>query len=256
MDGSGSYSDKNKYKLISFEDAADVKKGSIIFEDVLLLSPTQREVIKQVLNYNCHHYGLGNVIIISHSVTGTGIFGILSFLTKVIFTACKSNTRNLSVVLEFYKFPKHQKEKCLREFKSSQEQYLPFILDVDASKLSKDENAEAPPESNKKNIDRDQNPDLNNVRAYVNLLPHPKMSTAIFDLITSCLSRNLSNNGMIIRVRGGRSQKTYKFNLIDYITLLVSSEEYVDKGYLLLHKFIMRKCRLPKIFIKNKQLNN
>ena len=249
---------REKYKIIDWSQLPEVRAGSIIVEDILKLTEPQRQILHKLLSYNAHHYPeINTIILISHSITKTGLYGFLSFLTHVIFTCCKSNIGNLHYVLNFYKFNKQERQAFSDKFIESVEQFNPFTLHVEDRKMcvSKPVTTQSVQVLKPNQVTPGSNVDpAAKVRYYLKLLRSPHLACAIYDLIQQSKEIKLSADGMQIRARGKKTFRRFKFNLVDYIGTLVTPGEKMDRGMKKLHLYIMRKISVPRMFLLNKRV--
>ena len=125
-----------EYKHVSWEEAENLSDGSLICEDLIGCDKKQIDTLKKLLNFNLRHKNLCPILLLTHSVQNTGLQGLLSYVSHVVFTYSKNNVRSLAVTLSYYSFDKKEKEAYLKHFlgrDSSSRGY--YILDVAKGKF-------------------------------------------------------------------------------------------------------------------------
>ena len=89
------------------------------------------------------------------------------------------------------------------------------------------------------------------LRRFLNHYPHVQSANIILDLIIDCLPLDrIRANDLSILFENARMERI-RISIIDYITSLQSQNASVATNLLSFHRYIVARCKIPEIFIRN-----
>lgn len=83
-------------------------------------------------------------------------------------------------------------------------------------------------------------------------------ASAVFSIILGCVPLHLikeTDLTLSFRYKNGRERRG-SVSLIDYVTTLLDKNGLCNKNIIFLHRYILKKCRIPKVFMLNSKLCN
>lgn len=106
-------------KLSSFADLRAVPPHSmVILEDVIVLRKREEDILRLLLNFDCHHKKI-HAFVVAHHVYKTSLLNMLPFFHYIIFTSHKSNAPLVKVCLSSFHLDKAEMDKIVNFVQSS-----------------------------------------------------------------------------------------------------------------------------------------
>jgi len=250
----------NRALKIDFEQLATVpSKSVIIVEDVISMTPAESKALREALNYSAHHKKQ-KIFVITHHVYKTSIFQMLPYFNFVIFTASNSNLPILRIILQSSQIAKDQIDQWSLFFKSAH-LYSYFIFDSSKLTFLRADNVNAFFQKNFKShtgVTNITTPTIGDLTArfdsFLGDHKHKNSAVAIFSILINALPSLKNINPVDLSLQCiDRKQKTISISLVDYVISLLRSKSSISKENLFVHKYFMKYCKIPDIFIKNKQ---
>jgi len=88
--------------------------------------------------------------------------------------------------------------------------------------------------------------------------PNKFEASAIFSIIIECVPLTLLrlHDLTFSFTSKSNAKKRLRVSIVDYIICLLDPNDYPDKHLLFLHRFLLRCCHIPKIFVVNKNFKS
>jgi hypothetical protein len=268
---------------LSFSQLSTTRPNStIIFEDIIYLTPANEKTLRQCLNFDAHHKAQ-KVFCVTHSVQKTAVWSLLPFFHYLIFSNSPSNKpvirtclktvfkMDASIVenwlVQFLALTKTNKESknCYFYFDTSLMKFY-FTSDLlnsitNSRQLSDTStipdlslgrvDALAAQEKEKKELQKtfleskfDKFTETHLLRA---------QAAAVFSILINCLNLSLvRDHDLTISFQSNLVRKTKRISLVDYILcLLDSAGNPPSQDLLVLHNYLKTFCNIPSIFVSN-----
>jgi len=268
---------------LSFSQLSTTRPNStIIFEDIIYLTPANEKTLRQCLNFDAHHKAQ-KVFCVTHSVQKTAVWSLLPFFHYLIFSNSPSNKpvirtclktvfkMDASIVenwlVQFLALTKTNRESknCYFYFDTSLMKFY-FTLDLlnsitnsrqlsDTSTIpdlsSGRVDALAAQEKEKNELQKtfleskfDKFTETHLLRA---------QAAAVFSILINCLNLSLvRDHDLTISFQSNLVRKTKRISLVDYILcLLDSAGNPPSQDLLVLHNYLKTFCNIPSIFVSN-----
>lgn len=236
-------------RLGTWGEKLDVKKHTLVVEDIQSLKPAQKEFLSHLLNVVSRHQNCV-IILIAHSLHGNGLFALINFFTNIVVTAGTINLRNLRELLRHFMY--EESEAVENVFLSmNARDYLMLkphervfsVLSTSMSTTSED----APAEMASKDIKREK------VLSYFAHLPNKQMYNNLFDFLMANIPNNVIRPSDVTILVLTKNGKKCSVSLLDYMYFLLEKNQgYVPSDVLLLHRHFKKMFRVPDMFVKNK----
>lgn len=261
-------------KLTSIPKVA--KNSILIIEDIISLKNDEEACLRQYLNYVAHHESI-KIFCVSHTIYKTKIFSTVSLFHYIVFTSSLQNLVVLKQTLQSFKIDKHLVKKWTSVFEKYAEgdKFKAYYF-FDCSKMifyrGKTSGSaqtascfnsvsaigsltEAPSqlsdktESNEKMLKK-------HFEDIVRFHPYKTQANSLFSIIVKALPKqHIRCNDLTVTFKLKNKRNLEKsISLVDYIHALLSTTKKgapVDTELRVLHEFIRRRCKIPKIFILN-----
>jgi hypothetical protein len=246
------------YEEAAWEECASLKDCCLIVDDVLSCNAPQFKILQRLANFSGHHLNIQKLIIVTHSIQNTHVYGLLAYATQVLFTLSKANVRSLWVTLDFYKFGVKEKEAIMKEFNSCSDEYGYYVLHVEKHSFWRPSE-----QCNRPSGDDDSGARQGGVHS---LPPHRflellapearrRQATLIFDLVYPSLPRSAveEGDGFTIVMRTKATGETVRINIFDYLDCLTNEKSTPTSTMLGLHHYVSSLVSIPRCFVANKR---
>ena len=229
----------------------DKEELTYIIEDIANLTQKQKDTVTRLTCHTSRHQA-STVILITYQINCTGISSFISYLTTVLFTADKVNSRSLAQVLKHFCYP--DPEGVLASFdalppraylKLEPQALLSGTLDLSSS-------LPRPPQGS--GGERGPGFEVDRCMMYFKHRPDHEECR----LLLTFLGDNLPANTVRERdwsVKGiDEEGADMRISLLDYVEAVRDAAANPSAEVTALHGFIISQCCLPALLVKNKRL--
>lgn len=248
----------------------------VVVEDIIGLKLTENFDLRQILNFKVHHDSL-RMYLISHSIYKTNIFSLLGYFGCIIISGSKSNLsliRNLGLYFKFEKkdMQKHENHMLNKDPNIINDYYIMKVSEKklfyanSINDLLSNNFSDTFTDSNSKNETNTVNSSSPSseestisytkkeyFERFVFLLNGYRFKAAAISIASIIINYiNLTK----VRLEDLTISFTTKKNkhflpLLDYLHCLLSFKAKPNKSIILFHKFIIKKCNIPIMYVKN-----
>ena len=233
---------KKKVKVLDLTGKLDEKRVIYIVDDLVKLEPSEQKALLKLLNVASRH-NESHCIILTHGLYSTGVFSLLQFITKVVFTPSGSNLRALRDVCVRYlcKSP-----GSLKSYFDGSGNYV--VVDMDNCTVTKTDRSlnELSDRESKTARQLESEPA---VVAFVESTGRASACRAILQYL-SHLWPKLIDSRYGIRFGIGR-----KVNLLDYL-YYATAQEKPPPAVVSFQRWLSKKESFPSCLVLNKKLKD
>ncbi len=268
---------------LSFSQLSTTRPNStIIFEDIIYLTPANEKTLRQCLNFDAHHKAQ-KVFCVTHSVQKTAVWSLLPFFHYLIFSNSPSNKPVIRTCLKtVFKMDASIVENWLVQFlaltktnKESKNCY--FYFDTSLMKFYFTSDLLNSITNSRQLSDTSTIPDLSSGRVDALAAQEKEknelqktfleskfdkftethllraQAAAVFSILINCLNLSLvRDHDLTISFQSNLVRKTKRISLVDYILcLLDSAGNPPSQDLLVLHNYLKTFCNIPSIFVSN-----
>lgn len=245
---------------IDFEQLNTVPKHAIIvIEDVISLTPFQAKTLREAINFNAHHKKQ-KIFVITHHVYKTNIYQLIPYFNYVIFTSATSNLPILKLVLQYSQIEKTQLDSWVSFFQKKSQPFAYFIFDSELHSFYRADtisDLQKKKFTNVEGISNQSKPSKDDLiirfETFVNNDIHKQSATTIFSILVNALTSLDNINPIDLSLKCQSNSKTISISLVDYVMSLLNTSARLNKYNVFLHKYFMKLCKIPIMFIKNKR---
>jgi hypothetical protein len=267
---------------ISFGQLSSTKANStIIFEDIIYLTPADEKLLRKCLNYDAHHKAQ-KIFCVTHSVHKTAVWSLLPFFHYLIFSNSPSNKPLIRTCLKtVFKMHDTSVENWLTQFlnlgKGDENKncyfyfdtklmtfyYTPDLLNAGFNSRQLSEKSTVPNvmlgsvnsalEQEREKLEIKKNLLENKFEKFTDSFILKNQANAVFSILINCLNLTLvREHDLTISFQSALTKKTKRISLVDYVlTLLDPENKKPNQDLLVLHKYLESFCNIPSLFINN-----
>lgn len=248
---------------IDFEQLNTVPKHSIvIIEDVISLTPFQAKTLREAINFNAHHKKQ-KIFVVTHHVYKTNIYQLIPYFNYVVFTSSISNLPILKLILQYSQIDKQTLEEWAAFFTKKTKPFAYFIFDSEQQSFYRADTLADLRKRNFKSIDGISNqskPSKDDLiirfDSFVNNDIHKQSASTIFSILINALASLENINPIDLSLQCQSDNKTISISLVDYVMSLLDKSTKLTKFNVFLHKYFLKRCKIPMMFIKNKRYHS
>lgn len=253
--------------LETFENLSQTsRKALILVEDIISISKSDEQLLRQSLNYEAHHKQQ-KIFCVSHSIYKTSIWSLLSFFHFIIFTSSPSNVPVLRFTLNYFKVDKNQLGSWIKKFTelgNNGQHGIYFYFDCLQMTFNVSENTAFTKlklmgtlgtADTVGNLETSAAETLQlKFNQLVSGFELATQAASVFNIIVNCIDRSLIRERDLTfafkSVKPGL--KEIRVSLVDYVTALLTTELHVSEPLKVFHTYAKSLCSVPQIFCKNK----
>ena len=247
---------------LPFSKLNSLKNAAVLIEDIHNLSPANFALVQRCANYFCRHSDISPLILITHSATKTGLYGLAQHMTHVYISCRPGNVLNFGKILDMFRFPKSEKAAHLAYFKTCSSPWGFLIFDVESLTFKKQEGkkestsaAAASGGAAAADVDTFQERRMT-AEKYLTLFcsSESKQAIAIADLILAKVPLSSVDPDLNLSLKSKNSGMPVRINLLDFIASLLSRDDKPTPEIIAFSKYLSKYVRLPRLMVKNKYL--
>jgi hypothetical protein len=273
---------KRVIPLLFSQLSATKPNSTIIFEDIIYLTPANEKTLRQCLNFDAHHKAQ-KVFCVTHSVQKTAVWSLLPFFHYLIFSNSPSNKPVIRTCLKtVFKIDATIVENWLVQFlalatTNKQSKNCYFYFDTSLMKFYFTPDLLNSISNSRQLSDTSTIPDLSTGRVDAIAAQEKEknelqkkileskfdkftethllraQAAAVFSILINCLNLSLvRDHDLTISFQSNLVRNTKRISLVDYILcLLDSAGKPPSQDLLVLHNYLKTFCNIPSIFVSN-----
>ena len=243
-----------------------------MIDDVVSLSEPQLRDLKHAVSVAQHHSSIYVLVIVFHTIHGSGMSFLLSHADKIFLTANRNSSFSLKSIWTHYKLPTDQLQSNL-DLLSKNEPFTYLKISPDSGhtelfKLSNPEGIEDNALDGKRDAKRPASHRSENSSAakrarlikrgshFSAMMPDAKAADEILNFIMPVLPPAAVEPGsLVVNFASNKNGKTFTVNILDYVYFCLDPEARPSSYAVKFHKYVLsRKVRIPIFLVKNKYL--
>lgn len=224
----------------------EVKSSTIVVDDIIQPSEKETLRIKRLLNVYKRH-NENHVVCITHSVVRNNLMSLVSYFDRFLFTSHPNNEPSLDRLLKTLKYP--LREDVLKDWNYYKSKAFYLALNADDRDHSVLSRKDLEP-FNEENDEKKLKKMITVLENYMN----GKEAKLILEFIASNVSISLISEDDFCVYLKTRKKPLVKISMLDYVNVLSDESKNPDSSIILLHKYLIKRCTFPSLFLKNKRL--
>ena len=216
-----------------------------------------------------HHSAIYALVIVFHTIHGSGMSFLLSHADTIYLTANRNSSFSLKSIWQHYKLPADQLDSNLKLLSENKPfTYLKITPDsgeVEFFKLN-DPASTGPTDSGKSGNAQVGGKKSELSRAAIKrarmmkrgarfsaMMPNAEAAKALVDLIVPVLPPASVDDALVVTLENSATGETTSVNVLDYIFFCVSPDAKPSSSALKFHNYIRKKnVQIPLFLVKNK----
>ena len=246
----------------------------VLIDDVVSLSEPQLRDLKHAVSVAQHHSSIYVLVIVFHTIHGSGMSFLLSHADTIFLTANRNSSFSLRSIWSHYKLPTDQLQGNLDLLSTNEPfTYLKISPDSGQTELFKLNNPDgsgdqrrpgkSAPDAKQGPMGKsnDKSPAARRARLmkrgshFSAMMPDPKAADEILNFIMPVLPPATVEDSLVVNFESKKNGQSFSINILDYIYFCLTPDARPSSYAVKFHKYIRRcKVHIPVFLIKNKYL--